>query len=130
MNCQHTATDVHGAKMTCTAEGTMEVRTDDSARWNHAEGYASRIERYCPDHVEIYDETKRPGVPRGKRHLLIDLDLDRLKEFGSVQKDTGSVHDLLAETLENFARTGGPGWKHVWTTNAAHVGIARLVKEA
>ena len=129
MKCQHTTTDVHGAKMSCTAEGTMIRTTDVSAAFNRAAGYARKFDYYCPDHIEIYDETKRPGVSRGKRHLLIDLDLDRMAEFGAVQEPHGLVHDLLAETLENFARTGGPDYRQVWTANAAHVGIARQITE-
>lgn len=132
MKCQHTATDVHGAKMTCTAEGSMKVTTDVSEDHGMKAGCGAALkhEYYCPDHVEIHDDTKRPGISRGKKHLLIDVDLDRLREFGRVNQDNGLVSDLLAETLENFARMGFPDYKQVWTTNAAHVGIARLVTES
>lgn len=64
--------------------------------------------------------------------LTIQIDLDRLHTYGTVENPTGHVGDLLAETLDRFARTdygtgtNTDGEYNVWTHNVAHVGTARV----
>ena len=64
--------------------------------------------------------------------LTIEIDLDRLQKYGVVKNPTGYRGELLAETLDHFARddygTGtGPDGEHaVWTRNGAYVGTARV----
>lgn len=68
------------------------------------------------------------------RILTIQIDLDRLEKYGTVQRPTGQVGDLLAETLDHFARTeygtgtNSRGEHVVWTHNVANVGTARVAK--
>ena len=64
--------------------------------------------------------------------LTIEIDLDRLHKYGVAKNPTGHTGDLLAETLDNFARneygtgTNTSGEHNVWTHNVAHVGTARV----
>ena len=66
--------------------------------------------------------------------LTIEIDLDRLHKYGVVKNPTGHVGDLLAETLDRFARTqygtgtNSNGEYNVWTHNTAHVGTARVTR--
>ena len=64
--------------------------------------------------------------------LTIEIDLDRLHKYGVAKNPTGHTGDLLAETLDHFARTeygtgtNSDGDYNVWTNNVAHVGTARV----